>query len=308
VADPNEPLLFPHAEVCNGKDDNCNGVNDDNLANLPTCGVGVCRSEGTCDPNGSGVITCTPGSPDPNGEQCNGMDDDCDGLVDNLPSFDCLTGRPGICAPGLITCTGLHFSPVCNQIGLATDEVCNNFDDNCDGLVDNFTPVCGVGVCERTGTCVAGALDCTPGQPGPTEFCDGLDNDCNGVVDDVNPTTTISPCTLYFTVPLNGDVLDCSDPNSPPTLTWHPVQFDKFNVFINTDPNFRSTKGITSGKPLLTSTSWTVPKKKWEKLCKLATDGGNLYIKIQGLDVNVTTKNPLRRFFSPVVVTTVSKP
>jgi hypothetical protein len=345
VADPNHPLLFPQAEVCNGKDDNCNGANDDNLANLPTCGVGVCRREGTCDPTGSGVITCTPGSPDPNGEQCNGMDDNCNGLVDETDPNDptnhvgvpCDTGRPGLCAAGFLRCIGIGFSGVCLQRtvpdpNVDTDpngvfdpnipvadpnhpslfpqtETCNNLDDNCDGLVDNFTPVCGVGVCERTGTCIGGVQSCTPGQPGPTEFCDGLDNDCNGIVDDVNPNTTISPCTLYFTVPLNGDVLDCSDPaNSQPTLTWHPVQFDKFNVFINTDPNFRSTKGITSGKPLLTSTSWKVPKKKWEKICKMETDGGNLYIKIQGLDVNVTTNNPLRRFFSPVVVTTVSKP
>jgi len=347
VADPNHHTLFPDVEICNGKDENCNGTLDDLPPGVvPSCGIGACARLGTCDPNNNPPLTCTPGAP--TSEICNGIDDDCNGIVDdpnpndpnNLVNIICNTGRPGPCATGLTHCTGLGFTSVCAQLTVPDPniplplpgdpnhhedpnemvadpnhpllfpqtETCNLVDDNCDGQVDNFTPMCGIGGCLRSGTCTAGVAMCTPGQAGPTEFCDGLDNDCDGVIDDVDPNNAVVPCSLYFTSPLNGDVMDCTNPtNTQPTLTWHPAQFDKFDVFISTDPSFKSSLGISSGKRLLTTTSWKVPRNKWVSLCKKATDGGSLYIKIQGLDVNVTTKNPLRRFFSPVVVTTVDK-
>jgi hypothetical protein len=85
----NDPEVFAGAkEICNNKDDNCNGRVDEG-ARL-TCGVGWCRSVAdTC------VATmCTPGDPRP--EKCNLIDDDCDGQIDN--GATCEGGR--VCATG----------------------------------------------------------------------------------------------------------------------------------------------------------------------------------------------------------------
>ncbi len=73
--DDNDPLVHPGAvDVCNHKDDNCNGRVDERVR--PRRGVGMCLREApTCEPD-----TCEPGRPTI--EKCNGLDDDCDGDVD----------------------------------------------------------------------------------------------------------------------------------------------------------------------------------------------------------------------------------
>jgi len=81
------PAIHPGAvEVCNNLDDDCDGLVDENLDTLVTCGTGVCqRTAHTC---ANGVPqTCTPGPP--SAETCNGADDDCNGIVDNgFPDTD----------------------------------------------------------------------------------------------------------------------------------------------------------------------------------------------------------------------------
>ena len=67
----------PTAEICDNLDNNCDGVTD---SFSTSCGVGECHSTGTC--TGS-VNDCTAGSPV--AEICDdGLDNDCDGLVDIL--------------------------------------------------------------------------------------------------------------------------------------------------------------------------------------------------------------------------------
>ncbi|MEO8900770.1 MAG: putative metal-binding motif-containing protein [Polyangiaceae bacterium] len=69
------PTVYPGAdEVCDGRDNNCNGKVDEGV--LPVCGVGLCaRYAASC------TGTCTPGPAQP--EVCDGYDEDCDGVVDN---------------------------------------------------------------------------------------------------------------------------------------------------------------------------------------------------------------------------------
>ncbi|HZV46535.1 MAG TPA: putative metal-binding motif-containing protein, partial [Thermodesulfovibrionales bacterium] len=70
-------------EVCDGKDNNCNGVIDEGIASTPTtCGVGACAATGTLSCVGGVMVdTCTPGTL--TAEVCNGIDDNCNGVIDD---------------------------------------------------------------------------------------------------------------------------------------------------------------------------------------------------------------------------------
>ena len=80
-------------EMCNYKDDNCNGRTDEGVR--ASCGVGWCRREAaSCEPN----ATCTPNAP--RAEMCNGFDDDCDDVIDNDAPCDAgLACYKGTCIP-----------------------------------------------------------------------------------------------------------------------------------------------------------------------------------------------------------------
>jgi hypothetical protein len=70
-------------ESCNLRDDDCDGQVDEDIS-LPTyCGYGVCQREGAivCV-EGNERDLCTPGQPTGDDSDCNGIDDDCDGEVD----------------------------------------------------------------------------------------------------------------------------------------------------------------------------------------------------------------------------------
>jgi hypothetical protein len=90
-----EGQVPPQAEMCNGLDDDCNGVVDDGLSlteplyppdlGLPigaACGTGDCAG-GTviCSGDGTGAVCSTDLNRTP--EVCNGLDNDCDGVVDD---------------------------------------------------------------------------------------------------------------------------------------------------------------------------------------------------------------------------------
>jgi len=81
---PVVPPCVPYAEVCDGRDNNCNGEVDENSGSL-SCGFGVCSNTvAACQ--GGQPQTCTPLPPSP--EVCDQIDNDCDGITDN----NCPTG------------------------------------------------------------------------------------------------------------------------------------------------------------------------------------------------------------------------
>ena len=84
--DDTNPAVHPGLSDanCDGLDNNCNGSIDEYFVSPSptTCGLGACASSGEANcVDGVLYDTCTPGTP--SAETCNGIDDNCDGTVDN---------------------------------------------------------------------------------------------------------------------------------------------------------------------------------------------------------------------------------
>ncbi len=79
-------------EICNGVDDDCNGLTDSadpgldtsRVPGFPDCRKGVsCTGKWSCGPSADGGFAFLCSAPDPVEERCNGVDDDCNGTVDD---------------------------------------------------------------------------------------------------------------------------------------------------------------------------------------------------------------------------------
>lgn len=210
-----EGEVLPQAEICNGKDDDCDSNIDNNCGTSCTVGqtrecytgvegtkgVGPCKAgKETCQKDGSwgqceGQVLPVP-------ENCNTtIDDNCNGKVNE--DCECTPGQTEDCkadngCAGIRTCqkkqgtNGTEWG-VC----LATkpyDEKCDELDNDCDGKVDNqkgtdkpLTRPCNNEPCKDQGieTCEKGQWKNCTGRKSELEKCDGIDNDCDGNIDNI---------------------------------------------------------------------------------------------------------------------------
>ncbi len=232
--DDAEVLTFPGApELCNGVDDDCNGLADDgSIDALPwyadgdgdgygdpavrvdDCAppLGYVADDADCD---DGDLLVFPGAP----ERCNGLDDDCDGAVDEDVVFqdwyadadgdgygdpsatpvsacvdpggaspyatDCDDGAADVYPGAIEWCDGVDQD--CDELvdEEAADALTWYADDDGDGYgVDAFVEV----ACDAPSGFAGVSGDCDDADPGvhpfAAELCDGVDQDCDGVVDD----------------------------------------------------------------------------------------------------------------------------
>jgi hypothetical protein len=212
--------LFNLGATCTASGVSCN------TGQLGVCAAGtiICGTNGqpVCAPSETAAFEGWRANPQPtpplsdnNVRTCNGLDDDCDGSVDEEFEVACYDGLPatrdvGLCRSGIRSCTelapGTYGMSACIGQVLPAVEVCNALDDDCDGQVDegltqscyegpssSIDPVSGQprAVCEAgTQTCTMGSWGACVGQVLPVpERCDESggserDDDCNGIVND----------------------------------------------------------------------------------------------------------------------------
>lgn len=179
----------PTAETCDDTDNDCDlFVDEGDPGGGATCDSGLL---GTC---AAGVTACVDGALEcvalaaPTAELCDGVDTNCDGVVDGglvrTCSFGCATGVE-FCVVG--TWTG------CNAPRPEFD-LCNGVDDDCDPatvdgaddpLVGELCDGADGDLCtEGERVCTGGGLLCSDYTATLAESCNGADDDCDGVTDD----------------------------------------------------------------------------------------------------------------------------
>src|SRR5262249_55529101 len=124
--------------------------------------------------------------------------------------------------------------------------------------------------------------------------CPDADGDAICDVDDILIT---SPGAL--------DEFDCAPGVAPPSFTWSPGSYDRFQVVMASSPAFAAGTRVTSGSKLLTSTAYTPPAKKWASACAKALQANPLnpvmFLEVKGVDVEASKKNPNRKTSSQVL-------
>jgi hypothetical protein len=177
-------MVGPAPEVCNGKDDDCDGTADDNLTDVGGSCVAA-GAKGACAygrygcPAGATDRVCEPAAPAP--EKCDDQsaDLDCDGLA-GCADPDCATHacddrdpctfgdscQGGRCAGSAVSCTSdTCATRACNGTSSCTVQLH-------DGAACGNGPDCTTDVC-KTGVCVKGTAGCDDGNPCTVDSCWG---------------------------------------------------------------------------------------------------------------------------------------
>ena len=183
--DDRDPTVNPGAlEICNGKDDDCDGTIDGpDSADLQTWyldadgdGYGDLDAPVQACTQPSAAVTDTTDCDDGDfsvnpaaTEVCNAIDDDCDGHIDDAdPSLDSATGTTWYT----------------------------------DGDGDGYGGAGSVWACIQPSGTTATASDCDDAtaavHPGATEVCNTIDDDCDGDIDDADSSVDTSTGSVFY--------------------------------------------------------------------------------------------------------------
>jgi len=214
------PDFEPGGETsCDGLDNDCDGTVDEGLS-APLCAMqnGVCSGATQVCGGSAGWQACGAGQYGPDYESgnetsCDGLDNDCDGTVDEGGICCEDSDGDGYDAVAPDCASGDDCDDSRDWINPGQAETCDTFDNNCsdpdhsDGVnasdIDEGCDNDGDGYCDagmqiynNTSMCtntsfVADGMtgdDCVDTDdtvhPGASEACDGVDNDCDGTVDE----------------------------------------------------------------------------------------------------------------------------
>ncbi len=192
-------------EACDEADNDCDGETDEDVDLLSDVGhCGGCgrrcdlpHAVAACEAGRCRIGACEPGFVDANvspadgceapcgPELCNGVDDDCNGDVDETfgdLGLPCTSGLGACRRAGVYVCTADGSGVRCGATaGQAGEEVCDGLDNDCNGLTDEGFDLDEDGHTSCGGDCDDGDAAVYPEAP---ELCDGKNNDCDDEVDE----------------------------------------------------------------------------------------------------------------------------
>lgn len=211
----------PTTEVCDGKDNNCDGTRDEGF-DQDRDGFTTCQND--CNDNDRTINPSVL-------ETCNNIDDNCDTVIDEDLSQACWSGSSlsvfndaSICKKGHKECTAGVWSSCQDQVFPASHELCDGLDNNCNGQIDETVPdICGpvraVGAC-RFGDqiCVDNDAVCINATYPTAETCNNVDDDCNNQIDEGLSQRCETICGRGYEICSYGQWVNCDAQQPQPEV------------------------------------------------------------------------------------------